>query len=63
MKNPIPRSGMFATPVDEQDLFTRIEQLTSSERQIALMFSMFTMNLAYEMVEKELVKERELTIG
>ena len=57
MKNPIPRSGMFVTPKDEQDLFNRIEQLTSSERQIAMMFTMFTMNLAHQMVEKELQKE------
>jgi len=54
MKNPIPRSGMFVTPKDEQDLYARIEQLTAQERQVALMF---TMNLAHQMVEKELQKE------
>jgi hypothetical protein len=57
MKNPIPRSGMFVTPKDEQDLFDRISQLTGSERQVATMFAMFTMNLCSQMVEKELAKE------
>jgi hypothetical protein len=57
MKNPIHHSGMFVTPESEQDLFARIEQLTASERQIALMFSMFTMNMCHQMVEKELAKE------
>jgi len=57
MKNPIPKSNMFATPKDEQDLFDRVQQLTAQERQIAMMFTMFTMNLAHQMVEKELQKE------
>lgn len=57
MKNPIPRSGMFVTPKDEQDLYARIEQLTAQERQVALMFTMFTMNLAHQMVEKALAKQ------
>jgi hypothetical protein len=48
---------MFATPKDEQDLFDRVQQLTAQERQIAMMFTMFTMNLAHQMVEKELQKE------
>ncbi len=57
MKNPIHKSGMFVTPKDEQDLFDRIAQLTSSERQIATMFAMFTMNLCSQMVDKEMAKE------
>jgi hypothetical protein len=57
MKNPIPKSNMFATPKDEQDLFDRVQQLTAQERQVAMMFVMFTLNLCNQMVEKELQKE------
>jgi hypothetical protein len=48
---------MFATPKDEQDLFDRVQQLTAQERQVAMMFVMFTLNLCNHMVEKELQKE------
>jgi hypothetical protein len=56
LKNPIHKSGMFVTPKDEQDLFDRIAQLTSSERQIATMFAMFTMNMCSQMVDKAIEK-------
>jgi len=61
MKNPIPSSGMFVTPESMQDLYARVEQLTGSERQVATMFMMFTMNLCSQMVDKELAKESQIT--
>ncbi len=54
MKNPIPKSGMFVTPVSEQDLFNRIEQLTGAERALAFQIAMFTFNLCNKLVEDEL---------
>jgi hypothetical protein len=57
MKNPIPRSGMFVTPTNEQDLYDRIEQLNGEQRALAWQFAMFTFNLCNKMVEEELRKD------
>lgn len=57
MKNPIPSSKMFVTPVSEQDLYDRIEQLTGSERALAYQIAMFTFNLCHTLVNKELDTE------
>jgi|TARA_B110000503_G_C6874012_1_gene299856 hypothetical protein len=57
MKNPIPSSKMFVTPVSEQDLYDRIEQLTGSERALAYQIAMMTMNLCNKMVADAAVKE------
>ena len=61
MKNPIPRSGMFVTPKDEQDLYDRIEQLTGTERALAFQIAMFTFNLCNKLVANELAKELDST--
>ena len=57
MKNPIPTSGMFATPNSMQDLYAQVEQMTGGERQAALIIMMMTMNLCSQMVDRELAKE------
>jgi hypothetical protein len=57
MKNPIPYSKMFVTPVSEQDLYDRIEQLTGSERALAYQIAMFTFNLCHNLVNKEIDTE------
>lgn len=58
MKNPIPTSKLFVTPASEQDLYTRIEQLTGAERALAFQIAMMTFNLASKLVEDELTAEQ-----
>lgn len=55
MRNPIPTSKLFVTPVDEQDLFERIEQFTGAEKALAFQVAMMTFNLCNQMVEQSKV--------
>lgn len=54
MKNPIPYSGMFATPENGEDLMNYIEGMNGSEKALAYMIAFMTMNLAHKMVEEEM---------
>lgn len=54
MKNPVPRSSLFATPRDLVELDERIRSLsTEQERALAYHYSMLAFNLAHKMVEAE----------
>jgi hypothetical protein len=55
VKNPIPKSKLFATPATEQDLFNRLEQLTGAERALAFQIAMMTFNLCNHLVETEIL--------
>lgn len=52
MKNPIPKSKLFATPASEQDLYNRIEGLTGKEKALAFQIAMMTFNLCNHMVDR-----------
>ena len=54
MKNPIPKSKLFATPATEQDLYNRLEQLTGKEKALAFQIAMMTFNLCNHLVNKEI---------
>lgn len=58
MKNPIPKSSLFATPSSLEELDLMIRQLPSDQRSIAYQYTMYAFNLAHGMVEKE--KESEV---
>lgn len=57
MKNPVPQSKMFATPMSEEDLFERLNQYTGESRALAFLVAMQTMNLCHSLVEDEMAKE------
>jgi hypothetical protein len=54
MKNPIPRSKLFATPATEEDLYHRIEQLVGSDKALAYQIAMMTFNLCNHLVDREI---------
>ena len=55
--NPIPKSKLFVTPKDEQDLFNRIEQLSGAEKALAFQISMMTFNLCNQLVEDNILNK------
>ena len=58
MKNPIPRSNMFATPINLAALLLQIDNISNkSERATVLTYVMMTLNTAHNLVEQELEKE------
>ena len=58
MKNPIPHSAMFATPVDLESLMAQIDRISNkSERATVMTYVMMTLNTAHHLVEQELEKE------
>ena len=57
IENPIPKSKLFVTPKDEQDLFNRLEQLTGAERALAFQIAMMTFNLCNQLVEDKILSK------
>ena len=53
VKNPIPHSGLFATPTLE-DVQKYISNLPTKEQAQANMLFMFTLNACHAMAQKEL---------
>jgi hypothetical protein len=58
MNNPIPRSGFFATPATVEDLMAYVERMSGSERVVATTVAMMALNLANQLVQKELDAEQ-----
>lgn len=59
MINPIPHSAMFDTPTSLESLFEYIERFNGSERSLAMLIAMMTLNLAHHIVEQERVYESQ----
>jgi len=57
INNPIPKSKLFVTPKDEQDLFDRIEGLTKKEKALAFQIAMMTFNLCNQLVEEKILSK------
>ena len=55
--NPIPMSGMFATPKTQADLFAYLQKFSGPERALAMTVAMMTMNMCNKMVDDAAVKE------
>ena len=58
MKNPIPRSDLFATPTNMESLHSWCMQHSGSERTVAFVASTMAMNLCYMLIE-DMLKEKE----
>ena len=54
MKNPIPSNSFFSSPKSADELFKYIDRMTGSEKALAYTIAMMTLNLSYNLVEKEL---------
>ena len=57
VNNPIPKSRLFVTPEDENDLYERIEQMTGAEKALAYQIAMMTFNLCNKLVEDEILSK------
>jgi hypothetical protein len=57
VNNPVPKSKLFVTPKDEQDLFNRIEALPKQDRALAYQIAMMTFNLANQLVEDNILSK------
>lgn len=59
MTNPIPHSGMFATPDSLDGLMSYIENYSGNERAVAMICAMMALNLAHKLVEQEKLYESQ----
>jgi hypothetical protein len=57
VNNPIPKSRLFVTPEDENDLYERIEQLTGAEKALAYQIAMMTFNLCNKLVDDKILSK------
>ena len=58
MINPIPKSNMFASPINLEALMLQIEGISNkSERATVMIYVMMALNTAHNLVEQELKKE------
>jgi len=54
MSNPIPRSGMFATPGSFEELTEMLESIGSAEeKRMAWLGAMLALNLAHDLIESQ----------
>ena len=56
VQNPIPRSGMWATP-NLESLQKMLECLSGAERALATHFVMLTLNACHQVVEDEILSK------
>ena len=56
VKNPIPRSGMWAT-YSLEDLQASLQKLSGAERALATHFVMLTLNACNQVVEDEILSK------
>jgi hypothetical protein len=57
VNNPIPKSRLFVTPEDENELYERIEQLTGAEKALAYHIAMMTFNLCNKLVDDKILSK------
>jgi hypothetical protein len=57
VENPIPRTGLFATPESFEQLMEYCQRFTGNERLIAITVATMALNLAHEVVEKEILSK------
>jgi archaellum biogenesis ATPase FlaH len=51
MKNPIPKTGLFATPQSLEQLMEYCQRFSGQERVIAITVATMALNLAHDLVE------------
>jgi hypothetical protein len=57
VENPIPRTGLFATPESFEQLMEYCQRFTGQERMIAITVATMALNLAHDVVEQEILSK------
>jgi len=57
VKNPIPQTGLFATPESLDQLMEYCQRFNGQERIIAITVATMALNLAHELVEKDILSK------
>lgn len=57
VKNPIPKTGLFATPESFEQLMEYCQRFTGNERMIAITVATMALNLAHKVVEDEILSK------
>jgi hypothetical protein len=57
VKNPIPKTGLFATPEGLDQLMEYCQRFNGQERIIAITVATMALNLAHELVEKDILSK------
>ena len=57
VNNPIPKNAFFATPESMQALEDQIMKVTGQERMIAMVSAMMALNLAHDIIEREILSK------
>ena len=57
VKNPIPQTGLFATPESLDRLMEYCQRFNGQERIIAITVATMALNLAHELVEKDILSK------
>jgi hypothetical protein len=55
--NPIPKTGLFATPESLDQLMEYCQRFTGQERIIAITVATMALNLAHELVEDKILSK------
>jgi len=57
VKNPIPKTGLFATPESLDQLMEYCQRFNGQERIIAITVATMALNLAHDLVEKDILSK------
>ena len=57
VKNPIPKTGLFATPESLDQLMEYCQRFNGQERIIAITVATMALNLAHELVEERILSK------
>ena len=57
VNNPIPKTGLFATPESLEQLMEYCERFSGQERVIAITVATMALNLSHELVERNILNK------
>jgi hypothetical protein len=57
VNNPIPKTGLFATPESLDQLMEYCQRFTGQERIIAITVATMALNLSHELVEQKILSK------
>jgi hypothetical protein len=57
VNNPIPKTGLFATPESLEQLMEYCQRFTGQERTVAMTVAMMALNLSHELVENNILNK------
>jgi hypothetical protein len=57
VSNPIPKSGLWATPEDMAELYDMVDQYTGEQKALAMHIMMLTLNACNKAVEDKILSK------